>query len=199
MKLALAAFAALLLLSPDPARADTRRFEIAAQLPSNGVRELDATDFGFGARAGYRPLRMLGLEAELNLFPSDIPDEPALTSSRVEGLFGVVLGPQFERLSVFGKLRPGFVRFAEAPAPVPCIAIFPPPLTCVLAGGRTVAALDVGGGVEYRPSQRALVRVDVSNLLLRYPGPTLKRGFQVAEDDFWSGNLRLAAGVGLRF
>ena len=91
-------------------------------------------------------------------------------------------------------------RFSSAPEPIPCIAIFPPPLNCVLAEGRTVLALDLGGGVELYPTERTLVRIDVSSLLLRYPGPTMTRDSErVAEDAFWGGNLKLTFSAGLRF
>ena len=61
-------------------------------------------------------------------------------------------------------------------------------------------ALDLGGGVELYPTERTLVRIDVSSLLLRYPGPALTRdGEAVSEDAFWGGNLKLTFSAGLRF
>jgi hypothetical protein len=123
-----------------------------------------------------------------------------VTSSRLDGLFGVKVGPRFDRFSVFGKVRPGFVRFGEAPAPFPCIAIYPPPLSCVLAEGQTVAALDLGGGIEVFPTKTSLLRFDVSDLMLQYPGPVLTRdGEAFTEDGFWGHNLRLTVGAGFRF
>ena len=38
--------------------------------------------------------------------------------------------------------------FEEAPGPLACITIFPPPLSCELASGRTLMAFDLGGGVD---------------------------------------------------
>ncbi len=123
-----------------------------------------------------------------------------MTSSRLEGLFGVKVGPRFGRFSVFGKVRPGFVQFGEATEPVICILIFPPPLGCVLAGGETVFALDLGGGVEFFPSERTLLRFDVSDLMLQYPGPTFNRDMEAfTEDGFWGHNLRFAVSGGYRF
>jgi hypothetical protein len=182
------------------ARSQERRIEIGAQLASTSQNELDTTDLGFGGRFGIRATRLLGVEAEMSFFPSDIPDEVPVSSSRLEGLFGVKIGPRFDRFSVFGKVRPGFVRFSGAPGPVACILIYPPPLNCVLAGGQTVAALDLGGGLELYPTKRSLLRVDVSDLLLRYPGPAIDRdGEAITEDSFWGSNLRLTFGMALRF
>ena len=56
---------------------------------------------------------------------------------------------------------------------------------------RTVPALDLGGGVELYPSERTFARVDVSNLLLRYPGPAFTRaGDAVFDEHFWRANPR---------
>jgi len=179
---------------------EDRRLEVGAQLALNDFAELETTDVGFGGRFGFRATSLLTFEGELNLFPSDIPDEVPVTSSRLEGLFGVKIGPRFDRFSVFGKVRPGFVRFGEAPEPIACILIFPPPLSCILAGGQTVFALDLGGGLELYPTDRSLLRFDVSDLVLQYPGPVFNRDREAfTEGGFWGHNLRLAVGAGFRF
>jgi hypothetical protein len=180
--------------------AQGRHIEVGAHLGWVDLGELDTTDLGVGGRFSFRPTSIFAIEAELSYFPSDVPEEVPVTNSRLEGLFGVKAGHRFDRFTIFGKLRPGFVRFAEAPRPIACIAIFPPPLSCVLAGGKTVFALDAGGGVEFYLSERSLVRADVSSLLLRYPGPLLnKAGEAFIEEAFWTGSLRLTFGAGLRF
>lgn len=93
----------------------------------------------------------------------------------------------------------GLVRFGEAPAPVVCIRIFPPPLTCQLAEGATVAAFDLGGGLEIFPSLGTFVRVDVGDRLLRYPVPAFDANMQPRTESFVSHDFRLAVGGGLRF
>jgi len=194
---------ALSLLFTMPARAqsgDDRKLEVSGQLAVSDLAELETTDVGSGGRFGFRATSYFTFEGEVNLFPSDIPDEVPVTSSRLEGLFGVKIGPRFDRFSVFGKVRPGFVRFGEAPEPIACILIFPPPLSCVLASGQTVFALDLGGGVELYPTDRSLVRFDVSDLMLQYKGPVFNREREAfTEGGFWSHNLRLAVGAGFRF
>ena len=180
--------------------ADDRKLEVSGQLAVNDLAELETTDLGFGGRFGFRATLLFTFEGELNLFPSDIPDEVPVTSSRLEGLFGVKIGPRFDRFSVFGKVRPGFVRFGEASEPVACILIFPPPLSCVLAEGQTVLALDLGGGLELYPTERSLLRFDVSDLMLQYPGPVFNRDREAFIDGgFWGHNLRLVIGAGFRF
>jgi hypothetical protein len=179
---------------------DDRKLEVSGQIAVVDLAELETTDVGLGGRFGLRATTLFAFEGELNVFPSDIPEVVTVTRSRLEGLFGVRVGPRFERFSVFGKVRPGFVRFGEAPEPIPCIAIFPPPLSCVLAEGRTVFALDLGGGVEFYPTERSLVRFDVSDLMLQYPGPVFNRDREAfTEGGFWGHNLRFSIGAGFRF
>jgi len=179
---------------------DDRKLEVGGQLAVTDLAELETTDFGFGGRFGFRATSLFTFEGELNFFPSDIPDEVSVTSSRLEGLIGVKVGPRFDRFSVFGKVRPGFVQFGEAPEPIPCILIYPPPLSCALAAGETVFALDLGGGLELYPTEQSLVRFDVSDLMLQYSGPVLTRDREaVTEDGFWGHNLRISIGAGFRF
>ena len=192
--------AALLFLFASEVRSQENRLEVAAILATTFQYELDSADLGFGGRIGFQATPLFAIEAEMSFYPSNIPEQVPVTESRSEGLFGVKIGPRYDRFSVFGKARPGFVRFSSAPEPIACIAIFPPPLNCVLAEGRTMLALDLGGGFELYPTERTLVRIDVSSLLLRYPGPALTRdGEAVAEDAFWGGNLKLTFSAGLRF
>ena len=151
------------------------------------------------ASRSFAATPLFAIEAELSFYPSDLPEPFPVTSSRFEGLFGVKVGPRYDRLSFFGKARAGFVRFGSAPEPIACIAIFPPPLDCILAEGRTVPALDVGGGIELYPSETTMVRFDVSSLLLRYPGPAFTRDGEAHEDSFWKSNVRLTFSAGVRF
>jgi hypothetical protein len=177
----------------------TSRFDASVHVASSGSSEFDATDVGVGGRFGWAALPLVGLEAEVTLYPTDYPDGRAFSGSRWEGLFGATVGPQLGRVRPFARVRYGFVSYAEAPEPFACIAIFPPPLACTLAGGDTVPAFDVGGGVAVTMTPRTFVRVDVGDRLLRYEGPVFRPGSSPAMARFWSHGFRLAAGAGLRF
>jgi len=172
------------------------RFEAAAQIATAHSSEFDANDTGVGGRFAWHPTALIGAEAEMNVYPRGFPSASSFSSSRIEGLFGVTVGPRFARIRPFGKLRPGFLSFHGQP--VVCILIFPPPLSCVLATGRTVFALDAGGGVEVFATERTVVRVDVGDRLLKYPGPSFHDS-RAVEDSFFSHDVRLSAGAGLRF
>ena len=195
------AIAGLVVAQPDPALAQSTsaRFELGVQVTSAVSSQFDATDVGLGGRFAWHPVEPLGIESEINHYPGDFPDQPAFSRGRVEGLFGVTVGPRFGRLRPFARLRSGFLSIREAPQPFPCILIFPPPLSCALASGRTLAAFDIGGGLEVFATQRTFVRVDAGDRLLKYPGPVFAKNLTRQDDGFFSHDFRFAAGAGLRF
>jgi hypothetical protein len=191
---------AILACSPRTALAQSsERFQVGGELVIANSEQLDSTDVGIAGRASWHPWPLLGVEGELGFYPSDLPDETAISANRLEGLFGVTVGPRWQRVRPFARVRPGFLRVAEAPGPIACILIFPPPLSCTLAAGQTVPAIDVGGGVEVPASGRAFLRVDVGARLLRYPGPAIDRDREAHADDFWGRDFRLGIGAGWRF
>jgi hypothetical protein len=161
--------------------------------------EFDGTDVGVGGRFSWTPTTLIGAEAEVAFYPGDFPDDPAFSSSRVESLFGVTVGPRLGWVRPFARIRPGLVSFSEAPAPFPCILIFPPPLRCAMADGETVFALDVGGGVEFFPAGRTFVRIDAGDRAVRYPAPALDSDGTVRDEAFFSHDFRFAIGGGVRF
>jgi hypothetical protein len=115
-------------------------------------------------------------------------------------LFGATAGVTFGRVRPFARLRPGFVDVHATPDPFPCILIYPPPLQCALASGRTLFALDVGGGVAVTLTPRTFVRIDVGDRLVRYPGPVFEMDpRRIHEDAFFGHDFRFATGAGLRF
>ena len=89
--------------------------------------------------------------------------------------------------------------FRESPEAFACILIFPPPLACALASGRTLFALDLGGGVDVYATPRTFFRVDAGDLLMKYPGPVFDDTLTAQQSGFFSHNFRFAAGAGWRF
>ena len=157
---------------PDAASAQSsaNRFDVGVQIAAAHSSPFDANEVGFGGRVAWHPIDMIGIEAEVDLYPGDFPDDRnAFSGARVEGLFGLTAGRTFDRLRPFARLRPGFLRIQEAPEPLACITIFPPPLACVLGAGRTLFALDIGGGLEVAVGADTFLRVDLGDRLLRVP------------------------------
>jgi hypothetical protein len=189
----------LVYASPLFAQSSEPRFQAGLQFVGVNSGEFEGSDFGVSGLFSWHPMTLVGLEGEVGLYPKDFGSPRAFSANRSEGLFGLTVGPRLGRLRPFAKLRPGFLRFAEAPAPFPCILIFPPPLRCTLAGGKTVAAFDLGGGVEWLATNRTFVRFDAGDRVLRYPSPSIDRTGAVHDSALVSHDLRLSVGAGLRF
>lgn len=194
-------FVVMAFVHPQSAAAQSAdpRFQAGAHLATVVSSEFDETEVGAGARLSWHPGALLGVEAEVTVYPGDLGQGVSFSAGRFEGLFGATVGPRFGAIRPFAKLRPGFVRVREAPEPVACILIFPPPLTCQLAGGTTLFALDVGGGVEWFPSAGTWVRVDAGDRMVRYPAPAIDSSGTVRDDSFTGHDFRFTIGGGVRF
>jgi histidine triad (HIT) family protein len=196
-----AALAVLVLLWAAPAAAQpSQRFEAAAHVAAATLPEFEGSDFGLGGRLAWRADDLFTFEGELTLFPSEYPDSPApFSRRRLEGLFGVTAGVRVGTLRPFAKFRAGFLDVQGASGPVICILIFPPPLSCTLAAGKTLPAFDLGGGVEVDVTRRTFVRVEAGNRMVKYPGPAADANGVRMEESFYGHALRFAAGAGVRF
>ncbi len=180
------------------AAAQERRFELGFEVPVAKLSQVDETDAGPGLRLGFDLSRSVALEGTLGFFPGDLGD-PAFSGSRWQALAGLKAGRRGDKAGVFATLRGGVTGFGEAPAAFPCILIYPPPLSCQMAGGDTLATVQLGGAVEYYPSSRSVLRLEAGDQLLRWPGPVIDGEGQVRDGDFWDHDLRLSVGLGWRF
>lgn len=193
-----------LILSPlaAAAQSDPQRFEAAVHVTSVYSNQYD-TDIGIGGRFSFYPTTLIGAEASLSIYPHDLTAKRggtlAVSRGRVEGLFGVTVGPQLGRLRPFGYARPGFLQYQAATEPFACITIFPPPLACTLAAGKTVFAFDIGGGVDIYPTTRTLVRFDAGDRMVHYPGPSLDVDGTAHEGSFYGHDFRISFDAGVRF
>lgn len=180
------------------------QFEAGAFVAVANPGQFNDIDLGLGGRASWRPdtLPLVTIEAELAHYPSEYPADEAgsaFSSARWDAFFGGTVGPQLGPLRPFAKLRPGFVSYQKSPEPLACIAIFPPPLVCSLAEGATLAALDVGGGLEVVLTDRSRVRLDLGDRMVRYEGPVRDLDGELHDEAFWGHDLRVTLGVGYRF
>jgi hypothetical protein len=187
----------LVLLSGD-AHGQDRRADVSLQASVRQLGEAEETEMGLGARLSYRLSTWLAADAEVNLFPKDV-GSPAFSGSRLEGLAGVRGGPRLGRTGGYLAVRAGAVRFSPAPEPFPCILIFPPPLNCALAAGKTLPTVQATAGFEAFLREKLVVRVEAGDQLLRYPGPAFTRDREIFEDALWSHNLKGTVSVGVQF
>jgi hypothetical protein len=191
----------LILLALDVATVRAQSFEAGLHYSMAQWSEFDGNDYGIGGRVTWRPSSMLGLDADITWYPSDFPPDTVVPFSgrRLEGLFGATAGPTIGRIRPFAKAAAGFLAGAETPIAFACVAIFPPPLACVLAGGHTLPAYEIGGGIEMNITGRTFLRVDIADRILKYPGPTFDTNFERRDEGFFGHALRFTIGGGVRF
>jgi histidine triad (HIT) family protein len=197
----------LALLWASPAAAQpAHRFDAAVQVVVASVPQFDGSDFGVGGRLAWHTNDVLSFEGELNVYPDEFPGSNARFSQgsfsrrRVEGLFGVTAGVRLGTLRPFAKVRAGFLDVEAPSEPVVCILIFPPPLSCTLAGGRTLPAFELGAGVEVGVTPRMFLRIEGGDRILKYPGPAfIETSGDFRDDAFFAHGFRFAAGGGVRF
>jgi hypothetical protein len=152
---------------------DPPRFEVGGQFSLLNFDVFDnfgyrrRNEFGGGGRVAININRYIAAEAQVDHFPQndsvligtiDVP----LWGSKTLAVFGVRAGVRNNRFGVFGKARPGFIYFSDVPG-----------FACIIGSGpcpqprKTVFAFDVGGVVEYYPSRRTVLRVDLGDTVIR--------------------------------
>lgn len=175
------------------AQSQTPRFELGAQFTALRLKEFSIVEArtmtGIGGRFTYNITRHVAVEAEGNyFFDNDV--------RRTQGLFGIKAGTRWRRLGVFGKARPGFLRFKL-------------PLFCAIPEGcppssqqffsKTDFAFDLGGVVEFYPSRHISLRTDVGDTIVRSNRGTGLINGQPSELHFTSHNLQFMSGISFRF
>jgi hypothetical protein len=172
-------------------------FDAGVQVTWARSGEFDTTTTGAGGRLAWHPSGLVGVEAEFNVYPEDWPDATPFSQGQREGLFGITVGPRLGGIRPFAKVRGGFLNVQPSPGAFACILIFPPPLSCQLAGGATLPALDYGAGVEI--GGRVFLRLEGGDRVVGYKGPVLDTRSQTHDERFWSHDFRFGLGAGVRF
>jgi len=187
-----------LLLAPDQGQGQS--IELGVQVVGSRWSEFKGTDLGIGGRFAWKPVPIIGIETEVNWYPREFPDERAAFSGRrLEGVLALTAGPRLGRVRPFARAGAGFLKSSAAPAPFVCIAIFPPPLACLMAPGHTLPTLELGGGLEFATPGSTFLRLDGGDRILRYPGPTFTSAFERQDEGFFGHAFRFAFGGGIRF
>jgi len=156
----------ILLLSCSVAAGQTRQSQsdLGGTLTWLNLGSFDDTATGFGGRLDYHLVDLLWLDAEANVFPAN----DRVTGRKLEAIAGGKIGGRSRVFGLFGKVRPGAVRFGNdfvAPGTV-CIAIVPTP-TSYFASRRALA-LDYGSVIEVYPVARSIVRFDIGTTYIWY-------------------------------
>lgn len=148
---------------------DLKKFEVAAEFTTLERPDVSGqrTDPGFGGRFTYNLNRVFALEAAGYFFPKKCFQ--CRNNGRItEGLAGVKVGKRFENWGIFAKARPGVVSFSDGTFNVvdnPANPAFPIQFELKRL---TTFATDIGGVIEFYPSNRIVTRFDVGDTIMHF-------------------------------
>ncbi len=132
-----------------------------------GNRIRSKTDSGIGGRFTYNLTSSLALEADGNYYLTRATIFSVQADGRAtSAFFGPKAGFRKSKFGVFFKARPGFVSFSDVLTSASTIGE-------LSTARKTHAAFDLGGAFEFYPSRRAILRVDLGEVLVRYGDATL--------------------------
>jgi len=165
---------------------------------SSGQSETRAA---IGGRFTLNFARTFAIESEFDFLPGNSDHRTTLEGGNaLLFLAGPKAGIRRRNFGVFGKARVGVLSFAStydltnADPLAPALSALRAPLE-----RRSHLAVDIGGVFEYYPSKRTILRVDASDLIVRY-GDTLRPalGGPVGDRGRIGSSILLTAGVGYR-
>ena len=190
------------------AQIDEHKFEVGAvftsitltdfkQRVSPGFASGDSTVKGIGGRLAYNINNNFAIDGEGNFFPETKFGNDEF-GQKMQGFVGVKAGIRKKWAGVFAKARPGVMWFGEFPSIGSCRSTSFG-RSCGVAHDKYLA-LDFGGVVEFYPAQRAIIRVDVGDTIIRYRD----RNPSAFSDAFdlkggWESNFQISVGFGWRF
>jgi hypothetical protein len=199
------------------AQQTVRRFEFGVQ--SSIFRTLGQNDwcaacpklhFSAGPAATIHLNQNFAIDAAFTVFPAKSGNTSELVGGNVTQLLaGVRASVHGDRISLFAKARPGFVRFGQGV--IKDIHFLSTGTTTVINGitfydqgpyttsyaPRTNAVLDLGGGLEYPITSKLAVRVEMGDTMMwwhstgrvfdlpTYYSPGFTNNLQVSSGIFW--------------
>ena len=198
----------IVLTMPINAQVTDRKFEVGGvftsitlddfkERVSPGFATGDSTVNGIGGRLAYNINENFAIDGEASFFPSDHFGNKEV-GQKTQAFLGVKAGVRNKWVGAFAKARPGAMWFGEITSRGGCS---PTPLGSICGvDHETDFALDLGGVVEFYPAERAIIRVDVGNTLVRYQDrPPGIFGNPIGTDGGFKSNFQVSLGFGWRF
>src|SRR5262245_25751104 len=130
--------------------------ELGVQLTGVHLHKIDEAPFGIGARFFLNFTRYAALDSEVTHYPAN----PSGNFGETAAMAGTKAGLRGDRIGVFAKVRGGFWHFGGS--------FFDRRLN-----RKTIPAADLGGVLEYYPSPRTAVRIDLGDTILFYGSQSL--------------------------
>ena len=190
------------------AQLNEKKFEVGAVFTSITLSDFtaftspttparDNTVRGFGGRFAYNVNDYFAIDAEGSFFPESHFGNEGF-AQKVQGFVGAKGGVRNKRVGVFAKARPGVMWFGEFPSRGGC-STTSFGAACGVSHEKDFA-IDLGAVVEFYPTERTIIRVDVGDTLIKYPDRTIAIGntFTALQGETKS-NFQFSLGFGWRF
>lgn len=149
-----------------PGRWDFGPLFSALVISREGLLNNVRTEPGLGGYFSYRFYGVFYADGDLLYFPQGTSSAtPQDGGTILQGLFGLKGGIRRNHFGFFGKVRPGFNSYSAA---LTSQNTFTEPPTSAYARS-TNFVLDLGGIVEFYPSERSTLRIEVGDTHLFFP------------------------------
>ena len=163
---------------------------------SPGFATGDSTVNGIGGRLTFNINENFAIDGEGSFFPSNHFNNDEI-GQKMQGFVGVKAGVRNKWVGGFVKARPGVMWFGE----------FPTRGDCTQTSFGSVCgvdhekdfALDLGGVLEFYPAERAIIRLDAGNTLIRYQERALGNFNPPILNGGFKSNFQVTLGFGWRF
>jgi hypothetical protein len=167
------------------AQDETRKIELGGFVSHINLTDSNGEGpVGLGGRFGYNFSKHVGLDTDIAYFPENGQGNFGETTAFV----GSKAGYRGERFGIFAKARPGVVHFGGDSYRV------------FTNNEPTKFAVDLGGVVEYYPTKRTILRVDVGDTIIAFGDDRFPSGTPgVIYQPGTSHNLQTSVGFGYRF
>ncbi|HEY1404404.1 MAG TPA: outer membrane beta-barrel protein [Pyrinomonadaceae bacterium] len=174
---------------------DDHKFEIGGHYTAIGLEDFDVVN-GVGGRIGYNFNQHFALDAEANFFP-ETKFGNNQSGQKAQGFVGVKAGGRMKYAGLFAKVRPGVMSIGEITSGFDCDRTS---FGSVCRPNHTNFALDAGAVVEFYPSRRAIIRLDVGDTMIHIRRATRDVFGQTSQtsNDF-AHNLQIGIGFAYRF
>jgi opacity protein-like surface antigen len=187
------------------------RFEVGGQF--SDIKLIDANgnasfNPGFGGRFDWNITPRIALDTQIDFFPRDYAST-AQQGGRTLQLFAGVRGRfvQRRRFAIYGLVRPGLTyssraitSFTATSASSQSTFLLTPNF-----GGATFFTLDLGGGIEFYPSDRWILRAEieaspyfVGNTPVNYASSPTPEGLKVTNPGTVTDTWRVSTGMSYR-
>jgi hypothetical protein len=191
-------FSFFCLLPPAQAQDSYSRFELGAQYST--IRETNyafaGTNFsGVGGRFDWNMTPRLAFESQVDFFPENGMPLPLVQGGQtLQAVFGIRAKViQTRHFAIFGLVRPGLLHFTGvetlAPSGVSVSEVIRP---------ATYFVLNLGGGIEFYPSPRWVLRFDIEGDPYRVPASVPVSSNRTSFPGKIDDTTRLSFGVAYR-